>query len=1190
MLSQLQHSLKAETPVDLELTENPLYFEPYLKEFIPGIVLPNLNDPEEFLSKNEEFENDKTSELLNRLSYKNQILKDIEPDFKLPLPLLIEYQMQTPSSNYNPPLVLKYNPPLEITEPIRDIESNCILGEHEVQLNNADSKSSIQMDRAVGDESEYIRGSSTAFPFLPGGMESNVNERMNNKVAVDPTQLLTIAPGMSRGLQVDLPQQSILHTTLSKLQDLTIAAEASTPVVEKNSLTEPTDELDDMLHIEPEVVEKKYSYEVLNEDVDLSCYKMAKTWPFELDIFQKQSIHHLEQGHSIFVAAHTSAGKTVVAEYAIAMANRHSTKCIYTSPIKALSNQKYRDFKDVFDSVGIVTGDVQIEPNSNCIIMTTEILRSMLYHGADVLRDIEFVIFDEIHYLNDIERGVCWEEVIVLLPSHVKLIMLSATVPNTVEFCEWVGRTKCKDIYIITTYKRPVPLEFDLFLANSKEMFMIIEPNGTEVLKDNWKKAYNTLNKIGKEKDKDKGSSGGAGKSRSNKEKFNGAIKRTENSETQTLTNLIYKLQKLQLLPSILFCFSRRKCELYSQNITIDLATGQQKSYITKFFNKALLSLNKEDRVLPQISQLLQLLLRGVGCHHSGMLPILKEIVEILFCKGYLHLLFATETFAMGVNAPAKSVVFTNTRKFDGVNFRDLTSSEFIQMSGRSGRRNKDTKGVVVICCIDYMPNVNWLNSMILTSTDKLASQFRITYNMMINLLRVSFLNVFDMMQRSFIENDKLTSLPKLESDLREQLLKLDRYATSEHLESLSTVYNHDIYEYYTALMEYYQCRLQCHHYLYHAKQGVFPIGKVVVTSNGELSVVCNHDRGRIVLFVLKQQSNIHDIFRGDYYVDKFASTIQVQQVTVSGISLIFDHVVKIARFHGSVIIKSLHTALLKRFKLIIQQISKSKLKSQLVQLKDIDYMHSYTQYQQLQNQLLRFKCVQGPDFKSDFSKVHDEMSCKMEIQKLELLINNQSVVHLSEYNARLVILKKLKFISEDNLVLLKGRVMAEINTMDSLLVTELLFDNYFKEMENNEILSILSVLICQDKTNDDPVLPSGLMAYYEIFKAKALELARLQESHKLPIESDRYVKDVLKPGLMEVVYEWANQMPFSKIMDLTSAHEGSIVRCITRLDDACRELKGAAKLMGNIQLMEKMEKCQILIRRDIVFAASLYL
>ncbi|CAM9457032.1 unnamed protein product, partial [Chrysoparadoxa australica] len=200
----------------------------------------------------------------------------------------------------------------------------------------------------------------------------------------------------------------------------------------------------------------------------------AISYPFELDGFQKQAVARLERKECIFVAAHTSAGKTVVAEYAIALATQHMTRAIYTSPIKALSNQKFRDFKSRFEDVGLITGDVSVNPDAACLIMTTEILRSMLYRGADIIRDIEWVIFDEVHYVNDSERGVVWEEVIIMLPDHANLIFLSATTPNTMDFSDWIGRTKRKPVYVIRTDYRPVPLQHYLY-AGGGELFKVMD-------------------------------------------------------------------------------------------------------------------------------------------------------------------------------------------------------------------------------------------------------------------------------------------------------------------------------------------------------------------------------------------------------------------------------------------------------------------------------------------------------------------------------------------------------------------------------------------------------------------------------------------------------------------------------------------------------------------------------------------
>lgn len=210
--------------------------------------------------------------------------------------------------------------------------------------------------------------------------------------------------------------------------------------------------------------------------------EMAHKYPFELDTFQKLAIIQLEQHNHVFVAAHTSAGKTVVAEYAIALSQKHMTRTVYTSPIKALSNQKYRDFKRTFKDVGLVTGDFQINPTASCLIMTTEILRSMLFCGSELARDLEYVIFDEVHYINDEDRGHVWEQTLIMLPSHVCVVLLSATVPNTIEFADWLGRNYQRKVYVITTNKRPVPLKHYLYTGTDGKT----KDNRFLIMEDKW--------------------------------------------------------------------------------------------------------------------------------------------------------------------------------------------------------------------------------------------------------------------------------------------------------------------------------------------------------------------------------------------------------------------------------------------------------------------------------------------------------------------------------------------------------------------------------------------------------------------------------------------------------------------------------------------------------------------------------
>jgi superfamily II DNA/RNA helicase len=467
---------------------------------------------------------------------------------------------------------------------------------------------------------------------------------------------------------------------------------------------------------------------------------MAMKYPFELDSFQKQAVIHLERGEFVFVAAHTSAGKTVVAEYAIALAFQHRTRVVYTSPIKALSNQKFRDFREKFDDVGIITGDVSVNPDATCLVMTTEILRSMLYRGADLIRDIEWVVFDEVHYVNDTERGVVWEEVIIMLPQHVKMIFLSATTPNMVEFSEWIGRTKQREVHVISTPKRPIPLEHSLY--HDKKRYVVMDEKG-HFLNNGYRKVANLIS--GKDTSKPTPASknkarnrptGRGGKGRGPAKGAGGKGKhggrRRGGADKSQWTGLVRMLQKDDLLPVVVFSFSKKVCMGSARVLqNMDLTTAKEKSKIHVFCQNAILRLGESDRGLPQVTFMLKLLRHGIGVHTGGLLPIVKEIVEILFSRGLVRVLFATETFAMGVNMPARTVLFNGTRKHDGVSFRDLLPGEYTQMSGRAGRRGLDSVGTVLVAAWgDKLPEVTDLHHMLKGRATKLSSQFRLTYTM----------------------------------------------------------------------------------------------------------------------------------------------------------------------------------------------------------------------------------------------------------------------------------------------------------------------------------------------------------------------------------------------------------------------------------------------------------------------------
>lgn len=353
----------------------------------------------------------------------------------------------------------------------------------------------------------------------------------------------------------------------------------------------------------------------------------AISYPFELDEFQKQAVARLERGECIFVAAHTSAGKTVCAEYAIALARKHCTRAIYTSPIKALSNQKYRDFKDRFgDDVGLITGDLQVNPDSSCLIMTTEILRSMLYRGADLIRDIEWVIFDEVHYINDTERGVVWEEVIIMLPEYVNMIFLSATTPNTNEFSDWIGRTKKKPVHVIKTDYRPVPLSHYLFAG--KKLHKVMEGQ-SGFLDKGYKEAALALLPLSERQKKEQGAQkkpgvlGGSKQNIATSRRVTGSSHSAwqQSGSRQDWNSLVRFLEREELMPTVVFSFSKKKCEEIAHMLqSLDLNTAAEKNAAHLFAIQTMKRLSPKDASLPQVVATCEMVKRGIGVHHGEFL------------------------------------------------------------------------------------------------------------------------------------------------------------------------------------------------------------------------------------------------------------------------------------------------------------------------------------------------------------------------------------------------------------------------------------------------------------------------------------------------------------------------------------------------------------------------------------------
>jgi superfamily II RNA helicase len=424
--------------------------------------------------------------------------------------------------------------------------------------------------------------------------------------------------------------------------------------------------------------------------------EVVTPFTFPLDPFQKHAIHAISNDENVLVTAKTGSGKTLVGEYQIHHSLAKGKRVFYTTPIKSLSNQKFHDLKQMFPSVGIMTGDIKFMPQADVVIMTTEILRNLLFkqgtstEGVGItaglsLHNLDAVVFDEVHYINDRDRGKVWEECLTLLDPSVNLVLLSATIENPAKFAGWLAEIKEKRIHLISTEYRVVPLSHQLpnkqVVMDAKEVF-----NRTPYI--SW---FNKFYSDQKEE-------------RLHKERVaarqegEDVIKKGEHT-----TSFVDRMNKLIVemeLPALFFVFSRKLCVDLAKKVSttlIDSSEAASVRHIVKFHLHRYPYLEKS----AQYHELVSLLEKGIAYHHSGLLPVLKEIIEILFGRGFIKVLFATETFAVGINMPTKTVVFTSYRKYDDTSdsHRILTPSEYTQMAGRAGRRGKDDKGIVI-----YLP------------------------------------------------------------------------------------------------------------------------------------------------------------------------------------------------------------------------------------------------------------------------------------------------------------------------------------------------------------------------------------------------------------------------------------------------------------------------------------------------------
>tara|TARA_B110000977_G_C11071147_1_gene489599 strand:- start:732 stop:3107 length:2376 start_codon:yes stop_codon:yes gene_type:complete len=768
---------------------------------------------------------------------------------------------------------------------------------------------------------------------------------------------------------------------------------------------------------------------------------------FPPDNFQLFGFDAIQKKHNCLITAHTGAGKTAVALYAIAKHLQEGHQVIYTSPIKTLSNQKYKELSEDFEDVGIMTGDIKINPSADLMIMTAEILRNAIMRKDNQNEDvydwkfdsskIKLVVLDEVHFINNKDRGMVWEEIITNLDPSIQLVMLSATIDGAEKLAKWVGNIKKITCHHIPTPFRPVPLKHYVFW---NDKFHLILEGDSKWVNGNWDKVRSQVKALAKN--------------------------RKLKTPKFYMEKLIKNLQEKDQLPANIFLLNKKLVEKTAEQIQTVFNTHEERKIVEKIWDSHLEKYKSIYGESHQWHQVKKLVGKGIGIHHSGLIPILKEIIEILYGKKLIKVLIATETFAMGVNMPTRTTIFTQLTKYDGSGRRLLNTEEYIQMAGRAGRRGIDTYGTVVILPGKYIDDERSIKMMMTGKPCTLNSKIKIDYNYLLKQLsnyeksdsEISFVKYL----LKNINNTYFGSELRLRVDFK----KLKK---NEILKELSEI---------------------------------------------------KFDESILKKFIEIDENNNEIVGGGNTWIK---------------------------------LNKKLTKKLTNRNKVLLAEIEQYD--------KNI-----YSKVKNLTNQL---------------KKITNEINFSSEsIEKQILLL--------------LDFVKKYNFVDENYNLTILGKIMAEVNECNPMILGYMIKNKIFSDMSFEEIVAMLSIFI------DDLSLETESISNLQIkddFKDKMYLIGDLvndfmNEESKLnnklvyPITSDWY----LHTNLFSAVLEWSKGKQWSEIYHLYPTFEGNFIKNVLRLTNLIKNVFMIAKIIKDVNLINTLEGFEEKLIRDFVTTDSLYL
>ena len=836
-------------------------------------------------------------------------------------------------------------------------------------------------------------------------------------------------------------------------------------------------------------------------------------YDFALDKFQLDAIDALDAGSSVLVAAPTGSGKTLIAEYAIDAAIQQKQRAFYTAPIKALSNQKFNDLVAHYgkSEIGLLTGDNSINTSAPILVMTTEVLRNMIYARSEALNRLAVVVLDEVHFLQDAYRGPVWEEVIIHLDPTVQLVCLSATVSNATEVTEWLSTVRGRTVAIVEE-KRPVDLinHFVVGDASTHQVSMF------ETIVNGQANPEVTRLEQHATQSAQRGNYRSHQESQNRQERHNKPAAKRSRLFAPTRVEVAELLEQQDLLPAIVFIFSRNQCDEAAESCVragIRLTTPEQRTEISEIIDQRVTNFSDDDLAALSFSKFANQLESGIGAHHAGLIPAFKEIVEECFIRGLVRLVFATETLAVGLNMPARAVVIDKLTKFTGEHHQPLKASEYTQLTGRAGRRGIDTVGHALVLYNQFV-SFEQVAALALSRSFKLTSAFRPTYNMAANLIQThSRQEAHHLLNLSFAQFQSGRDVVELQARITRRSKERDR------LREQATSPFGDIDEYRNA----FEIRPDARQVI-EAIDSLKPGDLILVPKSGretKAAVIATAQRvNGTKLTLIASTKAVLQLQAGDF------DTPPIKQ----------GHIVLPESFAFT------SPKFIKEVALRVMRTKPNKLHTKSSASKNFtELSHAVSQDPDLRRRLIAAKSADRID---------------NELATMEARINKSVQSVSAKFDELVQLMQRRGYVSAWNLTD-QGRTLARIFHELDLVVAEALTVGLFDDLNAAELASLLSTFVYEFRRAEDPprpIIPTTLASKWKTLQALSNKIAHDEESSGLSPHRS------LDPGLMDVTFAWASGDELIDILneDLTA---GDFVRTMKQLIDLLRQISLVAQL-----------------------------